>query len=85
MIDNNNSKKMTRAQKMAARRAAEEKIARAQAETRAQVETGICPLCGSGLRRNLALTGWWQCEQYGAPGFRARSHDPACSWQGFTH
>lgn len=48
------------------------------------VAGGKCPQCGSGLRRNLALTGWWQCEQYGADGFRARSEDPACSWQTFT-
>lgn len=55
-----------------------------RAETVRIVQTGICPCCGSGLRRNLALNGWWQCEQYGAENFRARPADPACSWQGFT-
>jgi hypothetical protein len=30
------------------------------------------------------LTGWWQCSQYGAEGFRADSTKPSCGWQGFT-
>lgn len=60
------------------------RIAAAQEATRKIVATGCCPACGSKLRRNLAITGWWQCEQYGAPSFRARAADPACSWQGFT-
>jgi len=53
-------------------------------ETREVVKTGKCPLCGSGLCRNLSLLGWWQCEQYGAVGFRKNSELPACDWQGFT-
>ncbi len=48
--------------------------ARVHAETAAVVQTGNCPLCGSGLRRNLALTGWWQCDRIAQ----------GCSWQGFT-
>lgn len=76
--------KMTRKEKAAARKASQERIARAQADTRMIVETQECPLCGSRLRRNLSLTGWWQCEQFGAVGFRARSNEPACDWQGFT-
>ena len=48
------------------------------------VSTGRCPDCGSALRRNLALDGWWQCEQYGSLGFRARDDDPQCSFQCFT-
>lgn len=32
----------------------------------------------------VALTGWWQCEQYGAEQFRKRPQEPSCSWQGFT-
>ena len=80
--------KSARAQALAAKRAAraesDARIAKAQAETRAVVASGKCPCCGSGLRRNLALTGWWQCEQYGAEQFRKRPQDPACSWQGFT-
>ena len=52
--------------------------------TKAAIVKGRCPCCGSGLRRNLALSGWWQCEQYGAEGFRKDSSRPACNWQGFT-
>ena len=51
---------------------------------RAIVATRKCPHCGSGLRRNLSLTGWWQCEQYGSPTFRARPSEPGCGWQTFT-
>ena len=53
-------------------------------ETRRIVATGKCPLCGEGLKRNLSLTGWWQCAQLGAEGFRKDSAKPSCSWQGFT-
>lgn len=66
------------------RKASNARIEQAQAATRAVVATGKCPDCGSGLKRNLALTGWWTCEQRGAVGFRARAESPACSWQGFT-
>jgi hypothetical protein len=59
-------------------------IERATAEGRAIVATGTCPQCGSGLRRNLAITGWWQCSQYGADGFRKDSSKPSCSFQTFT-
>jgi len=52
--------------------------------TRRVVETGHCPDCGAGLRRNLSLAGWVQCEQFGAEGFRKDSSKPACEWQGFT-
>jgi hypothetical protein len=51
---------------------------------REQVATGKCPQCGAGLRNNLAISGWWQCNQYGAEGFRKDSTKPACSWQAFT-
>ena len=54
------------------------------AEVQAIVNEGTCPTCGATLRRNLALTGWWQCSQYGAEGFRLHSDRPACGWQGFT-
>lgn len=54
------------------------------AKVAAIVATGKCPDCGAPLRRNLALTGWWQCSQLGADGFRADSSKPSCSWQGFT-
>lgn len=48
------------------------------------VATGTCPQCGAGIHRNLALTGWWQCDQFGADGFRKDSSKPSCSWQTFT-
>lgn len=54
------------------------------AEARAVVMTGQCPYCGAGIRRNLALPGWHQCEQYGASGFRKDSNKPACGFQTFT-
>lgn len=53
-------------------------------EAAAIVATGKCPDCGSGLRRNLALTGWWTCEQRGADGFRKDSTKPSCEFQTFT-
>jgi ssDNA-binding Zn-finger/Zn-ribbon topoisomerase 1 len=76
---------MTQRQVAAAeRKAARARIAQAQAETRAVVATGCCPDCGRKLRRNLSLTGWWQCSQYGSEQFRVEPAQPACSWQGFT-
>ena len=78
---------MTREQRRARRaerEAQQERIRQAQQETARIVASGRCPLCGSALRRNLALGGWWQCEQFGAPDRRARPEDAQCSWQGFT-
>lgn len=46
------------------------------AEARAIVAKGVCPQCGASLRRNNALTGWWQCSKYGNGG--------TCSFQTFT-
>jgi uncharacterized protein (DUF983 family) len=58
---------------------------RAREVVRAAVKAGHCPVCGAGLRRNLALHAWWQCEQFGAdPQFRKDADKPPCSWQGFT-
>ena len=74
----------TRQTRQAERKAQAERIAAAQTETLRVVLSGSCPSCGSGLRRNLALAGWWQCEQYGAESFRKDATKPACSWQGFT-
>lgn len=76
--------KQERAERREARKASEARIAAAQAATRAVVATGVCPCCGAGLRRNLSLTGWWQCEQLGAVGIRKDASKPACEWQGFT-
>lgn len=53
-------------------------------ETIAIVATGKCPTCDAGLRRNSSMTGWWQCEQFGAIGFRKNPAIPSCDWQGFT-
>lgn len=79
---------MTPAQKAAETRqrnaASKARIAAAQAATRAVVAAGQCPQCGAGVHLNLALTGWVQCDQYGAVGFRKDSSKPACGWQGFT-
>lgn len=76
-----------------ARHRAEGKLAGAQsalrmAEQRAEAAQALhantCPRCGRGVRRNPSLTGWVQCEQYGAEGFRKDATQPACGWQGFT-
>lgn len=66
------------------RKASQARIEVAQAETRAIVKKERCFECGSGIKRNLALPGWYQCEQYGAEGFRKDPTKPQCSWQGFT-
>ena len=66
------------------RQASIARIEAAQAETRQIVASGECPVCGSKLRQNLALTGWWQCAQFGATQFRADPSQPDCNWQGFT-
>jgi len=74
-----------RRERAAQRKAIAERLASCQEETRVIVRSGRCPQCGAGLRNNLAITGWWQCEQYGSEGFRKDSSKPKCSWQGFTH
>jgi hypothetical protein len=72
--------RMTKAEKLEAKTKHDARIA----EAVRIVNTGVCPTCGAGLRRNLALTGWWQCSQLGAEGFRADSNKPSCSFQTFT-
>ncbi len=62
----------------------ETKLDRIHGESIAIVKTGICPQCGEPLRRNMSMTGWWQCSQYGSVGFRAAAEKPACSFQCFT-
>ncbi len=47
------------------------------------LQSNSCPVCASGVKRNYALTGWVQCEQFGAPMFRKRPELPPCNWQGF--
>lgn len=71
--------------KNAERTASQTRIQAAQEETQRIVATGHCPFCGSGIRRNSSISGWWQCEQFGAPAFRARADEEDCHWQGFTH
>src|SRR6266404_347529 len=53
------------------------------AEARAIVAGGKCPRCGRPIRRNNSMTGWWQCSQLGAVGFRADASLPSCDWQTF--
>lgn len=48
------------------------------------VAAGRCPVCGQGIHRNIALTGWWQCDGYGAEGFRKAGAIHGCDWQTFT-
>lgn len=57
-----------------------------KARAAAIVATGVCPECGTPLRRNLALAGWWQCDAMGEPSFRRPEHrdKPRCSFQTFT-
>lgn len=68
----------------AEQQASNDRIQAAHAATKVVVASGRCPTCGAGLRRNLSLAGWWQCEQLGAEGFRKDASKPSCSWQGFT-
>lgn len=67
---------------------AEERAAARRAEHFREIaaiaETGKCPTCGRPLRRNLSLSGWWQCSQLGAVTHRADATQPSCDWQGFT-
>ena len=62
------------------RKCSKEREDKRNEENRAILATGVCPKCGSALKRNLSLTGWWQCEQFGSVGFRARDNDPQCSF-----
>lgn len=75
---------MITAERRALRAASVARMAAARAEAAKVVAAGKCPCCGSGLRRNLSIAGWWQCEQFGAEGFRKNAAKPSCSWQGFT-
>lgn len=74
---------MARTSKAEMARIKAEREARHEA-ARAIVSKGKCPQCGSKLRRNLSLAGWWQCEQFGADTHRARPDESPCGWQIFT-
>jgi len=65
-------------------KAVQEGIPSYQERVEAVVASGACPRCGGGIHRNLALSGWWQCDQYGETIFRKQPGLPECSWQGFT-
>ena len=75
---------MTRKQKQAEQAAAKAREDARYEEARRIVVTGKCPDCGAKLHRNLSLTGWWQCSQLGAVGFRADPTKPSCPFQTFT-
>lgn len=60
------------------------RIDAAHAEARKAREENRCPVCGRPVVRNLAITGWVQCSQFGAVGFRKDPAAPSCNWQGFT-
>lgn len=69
-----------------ARKLHQDRMAALHARARSIVATSRCPQCGTPLRRNLALAGWWQCGAYGRPDFRQPEHRslPDCSFQTFT-
>jgi ribosomal protein L37AE/L43A len=73
-----------RAKRKAEAAAAAVRIQRAKDEARRVVATGHCPECGEVLRRNLSITGWWQCAQVGSVVFRKDPSKPSCNWQAFT-
>lgn len=62
----------------------ESRRAKRVAEAVEVVRSGKCPHCGAGLRRNNSMSGWWQCEQFGAEGFRKDDNKPSCNFQTFT-
>jgi|GEM_PF-1369422 len=61
-----------------------ERDERRYAEARAIVAIGVCPDCGAKIKQNLSITGWYQCEQYGAVTHRKNPNKPSCGWQTFT-
>lgn len=76
--------KAERQQRKEEQKQSQARIAVARAGASTALRTNQCPQCGRTVRRNLSLTGWVQCSQFGAPQFRADASQPACSWQGFT-
>jgi NMD protein affecting ribosome stability and mRNA decay len=52
-------------------------------ECQAIWNNGICPTCGAKLQRNYSMSGWVQCEQLGAVGFRKDETKPSCNYQFF--
>ncbi len=79
------AKPLTQRQINAQQRAASKaRMEAAYVEARSIVATGKCPRCGSALKRNLSLLGWWQCEQFGAVTHRKRPNDPQCGFDCMT-
>ena len=78
------AKAQARATKKQAAAASAARLEAIHAEVWQVVKSGKCPTCGRKLRNNLSITGWWQCSQLGAVGFRAEADQPSCDWQGFT-
>ena len=61
------------------------RMAECYAEARKVVLTGRCPLCGDNLERNLALSGWFQCANYGTRKLdNGRADNQNCDYQTFT-
>jgi len=61
-----------------------ERDERRYVKARAIVAKGVCPSCGAKIKQNLSITGWYQCEQYGAVTHRKDPSKPSCGWQTFT-
>jgi hypothetical protein len=64
--------------------AANDRVAAGRLQASNALRDNRCPTCGGPVRQNLSLTGWVQCAQFGAVGFRLDANRPACDWQGFT-
>lgn len=64
----------------------EERMRKIHEENMAIVQTGKCPRCGQPLKRNLALTGWWQCVCYASLPMRDPKYKdlPSCDFQCFV-
>lgn len=70
-----------KAEKIRARKAHSERMAALREQGIAVVAAGKCPECGAGIHRNITITGWWQCDRSGAPGFRRDMSGSQCGWQ----
>ena len=66
------------------RKASELRMALAHTEAQVALILRRCPRCAGKVHRNLALTGWVQCDGFGADGFRRDPNAQKCDWQGFT-
>ena len=78
---------MTTAQRTAKTRATraaqQERLAAVYRQAADALATNACPLCSAGVHRNLALTGWVQCDRFGSGHFRRDMTGDACGWQAF--